>query len=678
VPQDGFFYARFALTLAPPPRGFGKVVNHPAMNFTRLFEILEYQQQRFPQKASLAGREHGQWRVWTTAELLAGRDRLSAGLLRLGLHPGDRVGLLAHCGSPHWAMTDAALLQLGLIPVPIHATARPDEIALIVRDAGLRACFVSNEAMRSLLARSGAGVEHLISFESASPGETASGDGLPAGISWDKIAAEEPNQHERERMRFIRDGIREDHLATLLYTSGTTGQPKGVMLTHANIVSNVKAVLAIVPVDHHWTALSFLPLSHIFERMVTYVYQTAGATIYYVDTLDELPKILKEVRPHFFTAVPRILERMYERLQDRRRQAGPLRRRLIDWALDLGEKFPFAGSNGLPLGYALQRLVADFLVFRPWRKALGGRLIGIAVGAAALQPRLGRLFAAARIDVREGYGLTETSPVISFNRFEPGGVRFGTVGIPVPGVEVRVAPLDTAPPDPRMRGGEASSAGLTGMLERSPSPPLMGGSGGGVGLIEVRGPNVMKGYWNLPEETAGRFTEDGWFRTGDLGCIQHKRFLQITGRQGEVFKTSTGKFVAPSYVEQQLQQSPFIDQVLVVGLNRPYVSALILPNFDRLEAWCLENKVHWTAPQFMVHNPKVEKLFRREIERINEQYLSAIEKVRAFRLLHEPWSPDNGLLTPTLKLRRPSLRERYADVIEKMYEKRPEEPGAET
>jgi long-chain acyl-CoA synthetase len=327
---------------------------------------------------------------------------------------------------------------------------------------------------------------------------------------------------------------------------------------------------------------------------------------------------------------------MYERLMQRRDKAGWVGKKVFDWAIRLGENYPFTGEHGMPLVYAFKRFVADLLVYRRWRALMGGRLRGVAVGAAALQPRIGRLFSAAGVDVREGYGLSETSPVVSFNRFEPGGVHFGTAGIPVPGVEVRIAPPQNGLPD---------------------------------GEIEVRGPNVMQGYWNKPEATAAKFTPDGWLRTGDLGRIEHKRFLRITGRVGEVFKTSTGKFVSPAYVEQQLKRSPFVAQCLAVGDNRPCVTALIVPNFDHLEAWCRENNVHWTAPEYMVHNPKVEKLFREEMEEINNTRLSGVEAVRHFALLTEPWATHNGLLTPTLKLKRREIEAQYRAEIDDLFKK---------
>ncbi len=591
------------------------------MDFTRIFDILDYQQQRFPQKAALAGMEQGQWKIWSTEEARRERDRISAGLLELRFRHGDRIGILAHCGSPRWTIADAAMMQIGLIPTPMHATSRPDELEHIIRDSGMRACFVSNAAMAEKLRLADAPLEKIIGFE---PIE----DVMP----WSELACE-PGEHELEKIRYHREGIRPEDLATLLYTSGTTGSPKGVMLSHANIVSNVKSVLAITPLDSTVTAISFLPVSHIFERMVTYGYQAVGVSIWYADALDKVPDLLLQVRPHFMTAVPRILERTYERIMEQRRKMGFLGRKILDWAIALGEKYPSRGIERMPLQYRVQLWLARALVFRRWRKAMGGRISSISVGAAALQPRLGRLFSAAGIDIREGYGLTETSPVVSFNRFEPGGVHFGTVGIPAPGVDVRIAD-----PDEQGDGG-----------------------------IEVRGPNVMMGYWNLPEETAARFTPDGWLKTGDVGRIEYKRFLKITGRHSEIFKTTSGKFVAPAYVEQQLLQSPFLAQCMVTGLNRPFVGALVVPNFDYLEAWCQENKIHWTAPQFMLHNPKIQKQYALEIERINEDHLGAPEKIRAFKLMEEPWTTDNGLLTPTLKLRRKAIEAKYTGEIEAFY-----------
>ena len=603
------------------------------MDFQRISDILDYQQIRFPQRVAMAGRENGKWRTWSTEELIFERNCISAGLLEMGIKHGDHIGMLAHCGSPQWVVADAAMLQIGVVPVPIHATARPDEIAHIIKDAALRGCFVSDQEMMAKLKTAGETLEFIFSFENAPDKPNAVPSEQSSAIQWGILACE-PDEHLIGRIQYFRDGIRPTDLATILYTSGTTGLPKGVMLSHANIVSNVKSVLAIVPVGPDTTTVSFLPLSHIFERMVTYTYEAAGVPIWFADSMERLPKTLAEVRPHFFTAVPRVLERMYERLLEERDKRGKWQKKIISWAIALGERFPYSGGRAMPLDYRIKRWLADVLVFRKWRKRMGGRIRYIAVGAAALQPRLGRLFSAAGIDVREGYGLTETSPVIAFNRFEPGGVHFGTVGIPAPGVEVRIAE-------------EQDEAGN--------------------GEIEVRGANVMSGYLHLPEETTDRFTTDGWFKTGDIGRFEHKRFLKITGRKSEIFKTTTGKFVAPAFVEQQLLNSPYISQCMAVGLNQPFVGALIIPNFNALETWCRDNKVHWTGPQFMILNPKIEKFFHQEIARINEEQLGTVEKIRTFQLLHEAWTPENGLLTPTLKVRRDRVASAFAEEIEKMF-----------
>jgi long-chain acyl-CoA synthetase len=313
-------------------------------------------------------------------------------------------------------------------------------------------------------------------------------------------------------------------------------------------------------------------------------------------------------------------------------KTNPFFGKILDWAIGVGERFPSKGVEAISVGFQLKLWLADLLVFRRWRRSLGGRIEGIVVGASALQPRLARLFSAAKIPIREGYGLTETSPVLTFNRFEPGGNYFGTVGLPVPGVEIRIS----APNDAHE------------------------------GEIEVRGPNVFMGYLNQPTETAAMFTDDGWLKTGDVGTFAHRRFLKITGRRKDIFKTSSGKFVSPQFVENQLVTSDFIENALVIGLNKPMVTALILPDFGTLEKWCATQKIHWTAPQFMVINPKVERFFQKIIDEKNEQ-LASHERIRAHRLLFEKWSPETGELTPTLKTRRPFLMEKFKEEISELY-----------
>lgn len=591
------------------------------MDFQRLFEILPYQLAKYPQKVALAHKDHHRWKTFSTQDCLDEINRFSAGLLQLGLKKGEKVSILSHHGSATWNLLDLAIQQIGGVVVPIHSNQATNHIEFILRDAEIKYCFTDGIDLYDLIAGLQSGVPSLkgiYTFEK-----------YPDLPSCQDLRIEPNEQHKAEFLTF-RGVIHEDDLATILYTSGTTGQPKGVELTHKNIISNIKSVMSVIPVNCDHTVLSFLPLSHIFERMVSYTYLAVGASLYYADRTDHLAELYKEVRPHYFTAVPRLLEKIYDHIYAQTFKGFILRRKIIHWALKLGERYESHRVSGILYWFKLR--IADLLVYRRWRKALGNRIRGICVGAAALEERLGRLFSAAGIPIREGYGLTETSPVLTINRFEPGLNRFGTVGIPVPGVSIRLDQPDEE----------------------------------GMGEIQAKGPSVMRGYHKLPEETKAVFTEDGWFRTGDVGKMVHNRFLKITDRKKDIFKTSSGKFIAPQHIENKLQLSPFIDQCMIIGYRRPFVAALIQPNFEMLELWCIENEVHWTAPQFMVINPKIEQFFQTLIEEINEG-LPNHEKIRKFLLFHESWTPEQGQLTPTLKLIRASIVKKFEREIEKLY-----------
>jgi long-chain acyl-CoA synthetase len=446
-----------------------------------------------------------------------------------------------------------------------------------------------------------------------------------------KLACD-PDENQLSELRKTTVSIAENDISTVIYTSGSTGRPRGVMLSHKNLVSNIKSVLAISPLSTGQVAASFLPISHVFERVLVWTYLAAGVNVYFLDNQSLTLSLLKKIRPHFFSAVPRFLEKMHGAILNFKEKSNPVSRKILGWAMAVGEHFPSKGVEQISFRYGLKLWLADWLVFRVWRRQLGGRVIGIVVGASALQPKLARLFSAAKIPIREGYGLTETSPVVSFNRFEPGGNLFGTVGLAVPGVEIRI--------------GEA-------VTEHE-------------GEIEVRGANVFSGYLNLAAETAAHFTADGWLKTGDVGTFVHKKFLKITGRKREIFKTSSGKFVAPQLIENQLVTSNFIQNSFVFGLNKPSVGALILPDFEALKIWCEKNRVHWTAPQFMVINPKVERLFEEILENFNEKW-EPHQRIRHWKLLFEPWSEHSGELTASLKLRRNFLLEKFAEEIDEIY-----------
>jgi long-chain acyl-CoA synthetase len=599
------------------------------MDFTRLFDIPVFQAARYPQQQALSGVRDGNWFSMTSQEVCEAIVALSEGLYTIGLRPGNQVAILGSHGTPYWNICDLALMRIGVVPVPLHATSSEANLRTILQESEICGCWVSDPIMADLLERTGVEIKHVFCFPNAN-WSTQQADSVH---HWDELMAAGAQKTDIKAIcNQIAESIKPEQLATLLFTSGSSGEPKGVMLSHANLVSNIKSTLAIIPLGPEDKAVSFLPLSHVFERMVCFTYLAAGASVWYADQLDNLPRIFRMVRPQFFTAVPRVVERMYARIQERRDKTYPVFQPVFDWAIKLGMHYPSRGGLKFDIWKRLQFFIADVLVFHHIRRSLGGKVRGIIVGAAALDQSLARLFTSAGMPIREGYGLTETSPVLSFNRFEPGGTRFGTVGMAVPGVEIRIS-------NPNSEGD---------------------------GEIEARGPNIMMGYYNRLEETTEKITPDGWLRTGDQGRWVDRHFLKITGRLSELFKTASGKFISPQKLEIALYSSGFIEQAMVLGLNRPYVGALIVPDFKALELWAQQNKVHWTSPQYMVHNPKIEKLIRKEIDQVNQNMESA-ERIRAYTLLHELWTPENGLLTPTLKLRRHTILEAHVETVDQMY-----------
>ncbi len=591
------------------------------MDFRRLFDIFQYQLARYPQKIALAHRAGSKWQRFSTQECIDEVNKVSAGLINLGLSKGDKVGLLFEAGSAYFNFLDFGMLQLGVVSVPIHSNIRKEELLHILHDAEIKICITSSKELYHKVDEFSTQINSLKKIFCL--------EKIDAAPSWDDLVSNLENKHIQV-LQDMKSAIHEEDLATIIYTSGTTGKPKGVMLSHKNIVSNIKATIALVPVNCDKRVISFLPISHIFERMVTFTYIAVGASVYYVPRIDNVVKTLKEIKPHYFTSVPKLLERIYDDILDKGESMGAMGRRILHWALQIGERYK--GKQGMRPLYYLKLSLANLLVYRKWRNALGGRVEGVVVGAAALQPKLGRLFSAAGIEIREGYGLTETSPVIAFNRFEPGGVRFGTVGIPIPGIRVKINKPDEK----------------------------------GEGEIIVKGPGVMLGYYKKAEETAEILTADGWFHTGDVGTFTHKRFLKITDRKKDIFKTSSGKYVAPQVLERRLNASPFIEQSFILGFNKPFVSALVVPDFDRLKRWCESHNVHWTAPQYMALNPKVVQFFEENMLTINEG-LSSTEKVKKIAILHEPWTVEGGEYTPTLKLKRADIVKKYQKEIETLY-----------
>ncbi|MEP6727937.1 MAG: AMP-dependent synthetase/ligase, partial [Bacteroidota bacterium] len=421
----------------------------------------------------------------------------------------------------------------------------------------------------------------------------------------------------------IAEKIKYDDLATIIYTSGTTGTPKGVMLSHRNILSNVMDSMPCFPPGEHLRALSFLPLNHIFERMVTYLYLYRGTAVYYAESLETIGDNLKEVKPNLFTTVPRLLEKVYDRIMAKGNELTGTKKKLFFWAHALAEKFEINKNQGL--WYSMQLAIANKLIFSKWREGLGNNLMCVVTGGAACQVRLIRIFTAAKIPVMEGYGLTETSPVISVNRFEEKDRKFGSVGPLIDNVEVKIA-----------EDGE----------------------------ILCKGPNVMMGYYKRPDLTEEAMG-DGWYHTGDIG-VQDGRFLKITDRKKELFKTSGGKYVAPLPIENKLKESLFVEQVMVVGAEKKFVGALIVPSFSNLKEWCRQNNIPYSSNAEIIHNPAVIALFKELVESFNK-FFNHVEQIKKFQLLEHEWSIDTGEMTPKMSIKRKVVMEKYRDAIEHIY-----------
>jgi len=592
------------------------------VDFTRVFELIHYQKEKYPNQKSLNHFSQGQWKSLSTEEIQNRVNALSCWFIANHFKAGEKIIFIPVIGSPDWMVLDFACQQAGLVSVPVHPTLNADEFKTIVTETEARLCIALDEGLYfkffAFKEKINAGLQlfHL----------------QPEKVNFFKPIQDSKTSHELMTMvNSFRNTIEEDDVVTILYTSGSTGLSKGVMLSHRNIVHNIKAVLTILPLEPGDRVLSFLPFSHIFERASCYVYIAFGTSLYFSQSKESFVSDFRTVRPIFCSSVPRVLEKMYDYMEEQRMGKNILKKKLITWAMNVGKHY--GPEKKLKPLYQVELLIARVLVLRQWRKRLGGKIKYMAVGAASLRPEIGRLFSAAGIYIVEGYGMTEAAPLISMNRFEPGLNRFGTVGISLPGIEVRI--------DNPNENHE--------------------------GEILVKGPNVMKGYFKKPELTADAISVDGWLHTGDIGKFVYQRFLKITDRKKDIFKTSSGKYVAPQQLENHLKQSLFIERSIVIGFQRPYVTALIVPQFDILRSWCEQNDIHWTAPQFMVHNIKVRAKFQIEIDRLNEE-LPHYETIRSFVLCHTDWSIEKGEVTPTWKPIRNQLEKNYQSDIDKMYQ----------
>ncbi len=587
----------------------------------RLFDCIEWHLERTPLEVMLAGKESGRWKTYSTREVATIVDDLAAGLLALGAGPNDmtvenrdKVAILCK-NRPEWLMIDLATQQIGAVLTPVYPTISIGELEFVLKDAQVKFVFVNDEELYL----------KVLSLKDKLPNlkEIFTIEHVANATYWKDIAAH-ATPETKARVKEIAASIKYEDVATILYTSGTTGTPKGVMLTHRNILSNVVACLPCFPPGDEMRSLSFLPLNHIFEKMVSYIYLFRGTSIYYAESLDTIGDNLKEVKPHMFTTVPRLLEKVYDRIMQKGNELTGIKKKLFFWAHGLAEKFEINQNQGF--WYTMQLKLANKLIFNKWREGLGNELKCVVTGGAACQVRLIRIFTAARIPIMEGYGLTETSPVIAVNRYQVENRKFGTVGPLIDGVEVKIA-----------EDGEILS----------------------------KGPHIMLGYYKRPDLTAEAITDE-WFHTGDIGTIVDNRFLKITDRKKELFKTSGGKYVAPLTVENLLKESPFIEQVMVVGPERKFVGGLIVPAFPQLRDWCKQNNVTVTTNEELIHNEKVINLYKDIVERYNK-YLNHVEQVKKFELLSNEWGIDTGEMTPKLSMKRKVITEKYKDAIERIY-----------
>ncbi len=587
----------------------------------RLFDCLQYHLDRQPLEDMLAGKEAGQWKKYSTQQVNTIVDDLSAGLLSLGIGPNDmsvegrdKVAILCK-NRPEWLMLDLAVQKIGAILTPVYPTINVNELEFILNDAKVKIAFVNDEELYhkvlSLKERVPS-LQQIFTFEHVANAR-----------HWKEVTAIS-TPALKEKIKPIADSIQYEDLATIIYTSGTTGTPKGVMLSHRNILSNVLACIPCFPPGDKMKSLSFLPLNHIFERMVSYLYLFRGTSIYYAEGLETIGDNLKEVKPDMFTTVPRLLEKVYDKIMQKGSELTGIKKKLFFWAHGLAEKFEINQSRGI--WYNMQLALANKLIFSKWREALGNNIRCIVTGGAACQVRLIRIFTAARVTIMEGYGLTETSPVISVNRFNESDRMFGTVGPLIDDVEVKIA-----------EDGE----------------------------ILCKGPNIMMGYYKRPDLTAEVITND-WFHTGDIGTMVNNKFLKITDRKKELFKTSGGKYVAPLPVENKLKESPFIEQVMIVGSERKFVGALIIPSFPNLRDWARQQGIGETTNDELLRQPKVIELYKELVESFNK-YFNHVEQIKKFELLPGEWSIDSGELTPKMSMKRKVITEKYRDAIERIY-----------
>ena len=581
----------------------------------RLFDIPFYQLERYPTDNMFVTKKEGIWTGISTQNFVNIVNETSRGLISLGIQPKDKIALISN-NRVEWNIMDIAIQQVGAIVVPIYPNISSNDYKYIFNDAEIKLCTVGSKEL----------FETIDSIKTEIPSLTNlyifdKIEGLP---NW-KIIQEEASKIDISEVEDRKKIIENLDLATIIYTSGTTGNPKGVMLSHNNLLSNVEGCISRIPADNNSNVLTFLPACHVYERMLHYLYMYLGCRIHYAESLETIGENIKEVHPEIFTAVPRLIEKVFEKIIAKGDELTGIKRKLFFWAVKLGEEYEVEGKSAW---YKIKLAIANKIIFSKWREALGGKVRAIASGSAALQPRLARIFLAAKIPILEGYGLTETSPVVAVNCFKK-GMRIGTVGPLLDNVQVRF---------------------------------------GDDGEILVKGPNVMMGYYKLPEKTKEDIDENGWFHTGDIGIMEDERFLKITDRKKEIFKTSGGKYIAPQAMENKFKESRFIEQIIVIGENEKFPSAFIVPNFAFIRDWAPKNNLSIGngTNKDIIESEDVKNLINTEVETFNKFY-GHWEQLKRFELLDHELSIDTGELTPTLKPKRKVILEKYKELYNKIY-----------
>jgi len=581
----------------------------------RLFDILPNQLNQFPQKDAVCDKVGGSWRKFSSKACQEIVDKVSLGLLKMEFHPGDKFAIISY-NRTEWTMLDLGILQIGGVDVPLYPNMSPENYEYIFNDSQVKLVFVENEELfikvKKVITKTPS-VKEIYTFNEVNEAK-----------HWTAIT-NLADESLRSRLNEIEKAVTQEDLATIIYTSGTTGIPKGVPLTHLNILSNVKSIADIMPMTNADKMLSFLPICHIFERTAVYFYLYLGGSVYFAESIEKVGENLKEVKPNYFTTVPRLMEKIYDKIMDKGRNLSPAKKAIFGWAVNLANHYDPRGENSL--FYKARLVVARKLVFSKWMEALGGEVKGIISGAAALQPRLSRIFTAAGATIREGYGLTETSPVLTCNRFKHGDYYLGSVGVPLPGVEIKLS-----------ESGE----------------------------ILAKGDNVMKGYYNKPDETKAVIDDEGWFHTGDVGEWIDGKFLKITDRVKEIFKTSGGKFIAPLPIENKMKESNFIGEIMVIGENQKHAAAIIVPQFDFIRKWCTKKCPSVQTNEEIATSSVVKGRIWKDVEKYNKRF-GHIQQIKKIELVPDTWAVDSGELTPTLKLKRRVILAKYKNIIEKIY-----------